>query len=53
MTLDSRYNMSGINIKTSALECSTRAKGYGALKETKGDSDKKEYVHIPFYHYPL
>ncbi|MGG3346291.1 phage tail spike protein [Bacillus subtilis] len=46
-TLDSRYNMSGINIKTSALECSTRAKGYGALKETKGDSDKKEYVFEP------
>ncbi|MGG3363994.1 glucosaminidase domain-containing protein, partial [Bacillus subtilis] len=31
-TLDTRYNMPGITIKTSSQGCSTRARGYGAIK---------------------
>ncbi|MEK4791113.1 phage tail protein [Bacillus sp. FSL K6-2971] len=46
--LDSRYNMPGITITTDSQNCTTRAWGYGAQKETdsvsesKGDGKTKE-----------
>ncbi|MFJ5965535.1 phage tail protein [Bacillus sp. NPDC093026] len=45
--LDSRYNMPGITITTDTQNCTTRAWGYGAQKETEKtskskDDDKKE-----------
>ncbi|MEC1650088.1 phage tail protein [Bacillus vallismortis] len=53
-TLDTRYNMPGITIKTSTQGCSTRARGYGAIKENSStDSKKMEYVFEPvLYKHP-
>ncbi|MCY8425167.1 phage tail protein [Bacillus vallismortis] len=53
-TLDTRYNMPGITIKTSTQGCSTRARGYGAIKENRNtDSKKTEYVFEPvLYKHP-
>ncbi|MDU0814631.1 phage tail spike protein [Bacillus siamensis] len=53
-TLDSRYNMPGIKIKTSTEGCSTRARGFGAIKENSStDSKKTEYVFDPvLYKHP-
>ncbi|MCY7492786.1 phage tail protein [Bacillus safensis] len=39
--LDSRYNMPGITITTDSQNCTTRAWGYGAQKETDSDSESK------------
>ncbi|MBL3636835.1 phage tail protein [Bacillus gibsonii] len=53
-TLDTRYNMPGITIKTSTQGCSTRARGFGAIKENSStDSKKTEYVFEPvLYKHP-
>ncbi|MED4844066.1 phage tail spike protein [Bacillus atrophaeus] len=53
-TLDTRYNMPGITIKTSTQGCSTRARGFGAIKENSStDSKKTEYVFKPIlYKHP-
>lgn len=53
-TLDTRYNMPGITIKTSSQGSSTRARGYGAIKENSStDSKKTEYVFEPvLYKHP-
>lgn len=55
--LDSRYNMPGITITTDSQNCTTRAWGYGAQKETdsesKGDGktteDEKDEEKEPEY----
>uniref|UniRef100_UPI001CFB05B5 phage tail protein n=1 Tax=Bacillus stratosphericus TaxID=293386 RepID=UPI001CFB05B5 len=39
--LDSRYNMPGITITTDSQNCTTRAWGYGAQKETESKDDEK------------
>ncbi|PCK14776.1 alkaline phosphatase [Bacillus pumilus] len=39
--LDSRYNMPGITITTDSQNCTTRAWGYGAQKETESVSKSK------------
>ncbi|EDW20796.1 alkaline phosphatase [Bacillus pumilus] len=39
--LDSRYNMPGITITTDSQNCTTRAWGYGAQKETDSVSESK------------
>ncbi|MCY1096790.1 phage tail protein [Bacillus safensis] len=39
--LDSRYNMPGITITTDSQNCTTRAWGYGAQKETEAVSESK------------
>lgn len=39
--LDSRYNMPGITITTDSQNCTTRAWGYGAQKETNSVSESK------------
>ncbi|MED4827160.1 phage tail spike protein [Bacillus atrophaeus] len=53
-TLDTRYNMPGITIRTSTQGCSTRARGFGAIKENSStDSKKTEYVFKPIlYKHP-
>ncbi|MCX2823347.1 phage tail protein [Bacillus sp. H1F1] len=54
-TLDSRLNMPGITIKYSSKPCTTRAWGYGALKDNKSTDPKKEpeYVFEPvLYRHP-
>lgn len=40
--LDSRYNMPGITITTDSQNCTTRAWGYGAQKETDSVSKSKD-----------
>ncbi|MEN2454477.1 phage tail protein, partial [Bacillus sp. JR_15] len=40
--LDSRYNMPGITITTDSQNCTTRAWGYGAQKETDSASESKD-----------
>lgn len=40
--LDSRYNMPGITITTDSQNCTTRAWGYGAQKETESVSASKD-----------
>ncbi|WP_144626687.1 phage tail spike protein [Bacillus altitudinis] len=40
--LDSRYNMPGITITTDSQNCTTRAWGYGAQKETEAVSQSKD-----------
>ncbi len=45
-TLDSRYNMPGIKIKTSTDGCSTRARGYGAIKENSSTDSKKRSTSL-------
>ncbi|MEK4568523.1 phage tail spike protein [Bacillus sp. FSL K6-3458] len=40
--LDSRYNMPGITITTDFQNCTTRAWGYGAQKETEAVSQSKD-----------
>ncbi|WP_342473413.1 phage tail spike protein [Bacillus sp. FSL W8-1141] len=40
--LDSRYNMPGITITTDSQNCTTRAWGYGAQKETESVSQSKD-----------
>ncbi|MGG4089003.1 phage tail protein [Bacillus licheniformis] len=52
-TLDSRYNMPGITIKTSSQNSTTRAWGYGALKEGSNSTDKDpkyEFAPILYVH---
>ncbi|WP_340033569.1 phage tail protein [Bacillus sp. FSL K6-0138] len=52
-TLDSRYNMPGITIKTSSQNSTTRAWGYGALKEGSNSTDKNpkyEFEPILYVH---
>ncbi|MED4369795.1 phage tail spike protein, partial [Bacillus licheniformis] len=46
-TLDSRYNMPGISIKTNSQNCTTRAWGYGALKKSSTDSKNPQYEFEP------
>ena len=41
-TLDSRYNMPGIKIKTNSQNSTTRAWGYGALKREAVPMTKPE-----------
>lgn len=49
-TLDSRYNMPGINIKTNSQNCTTRAWGYGAMAKDSNSTDKKpKYVLSLFF----
>ncbi|MBW7636410.1 phage tail protein [Bacillus licheniformis] len=52
-TLDSRYNMPGISIKTSSQNSTTRAWGYGALKKGSSTDDKNpqyEFEPILYIH---
>ncbi|MCY7961367.1 phage tail protein [Bacillus spizizenii] len=54
-TFDSRLNMPGITIKYSSKPCTTRAWGYGALKDNKTTDPNKEpeYVFEPvLYRHP-
>lgn len=52
-TLDSRYNMPGIKIKTNSQNSTTRAWGYGALKKGSSADDKNpkyEFEPILYIH---
>lgn len=52
-TLDSRYNMPGISIKTNSQNSTTRAWGYGALKKGSSTDDKNpqyEFEPILYIH---
>ncbi|KAA6475138.1 phage tail spike protein [Bacillus swezeyi] len=46
-TLDSRYNMPGISIKTNSQNSTTRAWGFGALKKSSTDSKNPQYEFEP------
>lgn len=48
-TLDTRYNMPGITIKTSTQGCSTRARGFGAIKENSKTDSKKRSMFLNRY----
>ncbi|TWJ83714.1 phage tail protein [Bacillus licheniformis] len=52
-TLDSRYNMPGISIKTNSQNSTTRAWGYGALKKGSSVDDKNpqyEFEPVLYIH---
>ncbi|WP_061578559.1 phage tail protein, partial [Bacillus licheniformis] len=52
-TLDSRYNMPGISIKTNSQNSTTRAWGYGALKKGSSTDDKNpqyEFEPVLYIH---
>lgn len=46
-TLDSRYNMPGISIKTNSQNSTTRAWGFGAMKKSSTDSKNPQYEFEP------